>query len=78
MPHASLKGLGRQQAQLHNVDRHSFDFPRLLIKIRLVGYGRLTFTTRALEEAGQRISRYLLMQTIINSSFGLVLVGQTG
>jgi hypothetical protein len=38
-----------------------------------VGYGRLTFTTRALEEAGQRISRYLLMQTIINSSFGLAV-----
>ncbi len=41
--------------------------------IRLVGYGRLTFTTSALEEAGQRISRYLLMQTIINSSFGLTV-----
>jgi predicted PurR-regulated permease PerM len=41
--------------------------------IRLVGYGRLTFTTRALEEAGQRISRYLLMQTIINSIFGLAV-----
>lgn len=41
--------------------------------IRLVGYGRLTVTTRALEEAGQRISRYLLMQTIINSSFGLTV-----
>jgi predicted PurR-regulated permease PerM len=41
--------------------------------IRLVGYGRLTITTRALEEAGQRISRYLLMQTIINSSFGLAV-----
>ena len=41
--------------------------------IRLVGYGRLTFTTRALEEAGQRISHYLLMQTIINSSFGLAV-----
>jgi predicted PurR-regulated permease PerM len=39
--------------------------------IRLVGYGRLTFTTSALEEAGQRISRYLLMQTIINCTFGL-------
>ena len=37
--------------------------------IRLVGYSRLTITTRALEEAGQRISRYLLMQTIINSIF---------
>jgi predicted PurR-regulated permease PerM len=41
--------------------------------IRLVGYGRLTFTTRALEEAGQRISHYLLMQTIINSSFGVAV-----
>jgi hypothetical protein len=41
--------------------------------IRLVGYGRLTVTTRALEEAGQRISRYLLMQTLINSSFGLAV-----
>ena len=39
--------------------------------ICLVGYGRLTVTNRALEEAGQRISSYLLMQTIINSSFGL-------
>lgn len=41
--------------------------------IRLVGYGRLTFTTSALEEAGQRVSRYLLMQTIINSTFGLAV-----
>jgi predicted PurR-regulated permease PerM len=39
--------------------------------IRLVGYGRLTFTTSALEEAGQRVSRYLLMETIINCTFGL-------
>ncbi len=41
--------------------------------IRLIGYGRLTFTTKALEEAGDRISRYLLMQTIINASFGLAI-----
>ncbi|MPZ76900.1 MAG: AI-2E family transporter [Deltaproteobacteria bacterium] len=41
--------------------------------IRLVGYGRLTVTTKALEEAGQRISRYLLMQSIINASFGITL-----
>jgi len=39
--------------------------------IRLGGYGRLATTTRALDEAGQRISRYLLMQSIINTSFGL-------
>lgn len=41
--------------------------------IRLIGYGRLTVTTKALEEAGDRVSRYLLMQTIINSSFGLAV-----
>jgi predicted PurR-regulated permease PerM len=41
--------------------------------IRLVGYGQLTYTTSALEEAGHRISRYLLMQTIINSSYGLAV-----
>jgi predicted PurR-regulated permease PerM len=41
--------------------------------IRLIGYGRLTLTTKALEEASQRISRYLLMQSIINSSFGIAV-----
>jgi len=41
--------------------------------IRLVGYGRLTLTTKALDEAGRRISRYLLMQSIINSSFGVAI-----
>jgi predicted PurR-regulated permease PerM len=39
--------------------------------IRLGGYGRLITTTRALDEASQRISRYLVMQSIINASFGL-------
>jgi predicted PurR-regulated permease PerM len=43
--------------------------------IRLVGYGHLTITTKALEEAGQRISRYLLMQITINGCFGLVIGG---
>jgi predicted PurR-regulated permease PerM len=38
---------------------------------RLVGYGQLTITTKALEEIGDRISRYLLMQSIINGVFGL-------
>ena len=41
--------------------------------IRLIGYGRLTSTTKALEEASQRISRYLLMQSIINTSFGITI-----
>ena len=39
--------------------------------IRLMGYRRLATTTRALDEAAQRISRYLLMQSIINVSFGV-------
>ena len=39
--------------------------------IRLGGYGRLITTTRVLDEAAHRISRYLLMQTIINTSFGI-------
>jgi predicted PurR-regulated permease PerM len=37
---------------------------------RLVGYGRVTVTTKALEEAGRRISRSLRMQAIINSTYG--------
>ena len=41
--------------------------------IRLMGTGQLTLTTRALDEAGQRISRYLLMHTIVNGSHGAVL-----
>jgi hypothetical protein len=41
--------------------------------IRLAGYGRLTIATKALDEAGQRISRYLLMQSIINGSFGFAV-----
>jgi predicted PurR-regulated permease PerM len=39
--------------------------------LHLAGYGRLTMATKALDEAGHRISRYLLMQSIINGSFGL-------
>jgi predicted PurR-regulated permease PerM len=41
--------------------------------IHLVGYGRLTIATKALDEAGHRISRYLLMQSIINGSFGFAV-----
>jgi hypothetical protein len=33
----------------------------------------MTATTKALDDAGQRISRFLLMQLIINASFGVVL-----
>ncbi|SKA77244.1 Predicted PurR-regulated permease PerM [Prosthecobacter debontii] len=41
--------------------------------IHLVGYSRLTTTTRALDEAASRVSRYLLMQTLINTVYGLML-----
>jgi predicted PurR-regulated permease PerM len=37
----------------------------------LAGYHRLTIATKAIDEAGHRISRYLLMQSIINGSFGI-------
>jgi hypothetical protein len=33
----------------------------------------MTATTRALDEAGERISRYLLVQSIINGSFGVAV-----
>jgi predicted PurR-regulated permease PerM len=41
--------------------------------IRLVGNGRVTMTTKAVDEASQRISRYLLMQLMINVCFGLTI-----
>jgi predicted PurR-regulated permease PerM len=41
--------------------------------IRLVGEGQLDITTKALSEAGDRISRYLLMQTAVNTAYGLVI-----
>lgn len=41
--------------------------------LRLVGENRLSYTTRAMTEAGERISRYLLMQLIINATYGIAL-----
>lgn len=41
--------------------------------IRLFGFGRMNVTTKALEEVAQRISRYLLMQFIINGTYGLAI-----
>jgi predicted PurR-regulated permease PerM len=41
--------------------------------IRILGYSRLSVTTKALEEAGQRISRYLLAQLLLNSGFGIAV-----
>ncbi len=40
--------------------------------IRIVGRGRMTTTTRALEDAGARITSYLTMQLVVNSGCGLV------
>ncbi|MEA2630169.1 MAG: hypothetical protein QOE66_388, partial [Chloroflexota bacterium] len=41
--------------------------------VRLFGLSRVSLTTRTMEEVGQRISRYLAMFTLVNSSFGLII-----
>lgn len=41
--------------------------------IRLFGQERLAETTRAFDEAGERISRYLLTQSALNTSFGVTI-----
>jgi predicted PurR-regulated permease PerM len=41
--------------------------------IRLVSQGQITVMTKALEDAGQRISRFLLMQLIVNATVGLAV-----
>jgi predicted PurR-regulated permease PerM len=38
--------------------------------LRLVGLGQLNVMTQALDDAAQRVSRYLLMQFLINAGFG--------
>jgi len=38
--------------------------------LRLIGQGRLNTSTQALDEAAQRVSRYLLMQSLINGGTG--------
>jgi predicted PurR-regulated permease PerM len=44
--------------------------------IGLVGHGHLTITTKAFDEAGRRVSRQLLMQSIVNGIVGVsVFVG---
>ena len=40
--------------------------------IRLFGHGQLAITTRAFDEAGTRVSRQLLMQSLVNVTYGLV------
>jgi hypothetical protein len=41
--------------------------------IRLIGSGQVGATTSALNDAAQRVSRYLLMQTTINGTYGLAV-----
>ena len=41
--------------------------------IHLIGSPRLNVTTQALDDAAHRVSRYLVMQLVINSLFGLVI-----
>ena len=41
--------------------------------IGVIGYGHLTITTKALDEAASRVSRYLLMQSLLNLLFGVAV-----
>lgn len=41
--------------------------------IRLVGQGRIGATTRALDDASDRVSRYLRMQLLVNITYGLCI-----
>jgi predicted PurR-regulated permease PerM len=40
--------------------------------LRLVGLGQINVMTKALDDAAQRVSRYLLMQVLVNAGFGVV------
>jgi predicted PurR-regulated permease PerM len=40
--------------------------------IRLAGRGQLTLMTHALDDAGRRLSRYLLLQCLVNAGYGLL------
>lgn len=39
--------------------------------ISLFGHGHLAVTTRAFDEAASRVSRFLLLQTLVNATFGV-------
>ena len=41
--------------------------------IRLAGQGRLKVMTEVLDEAGRRLSRYLLLQTMVNITYGGII-----
>jgi predicted PurR-regulated permease PerM len=39
--------------------------------IRLIGQGRISSTARAMDDAGARVSKYLLMQIVVNITYGI-------
>jgi len=41
--------------------------------IRLVGQGRISATTRAMDDAADRVSRYLRMQLLVNVTYGVCI-----
>ncbi len=41
--------------------------------IRLIGQGRISATSRAMDDAGSRVSKYLQMQLIVNFTYGLAV-----
>lgn len=41
--------------------------------IRVFGHGKISLTTRTIEEVGRRISKYLVMFATVNSTFGLIV-----
>jgi len=43
--------------------------------LRLAGLDRLNVMTQALEDATQRVSRYLMLQLLVNTCFGLLCAG---
>ena len=43
--------------------------------LRLFGHGKITITTKALDEATQGITRYLVMYSIVNACFGAAVAG---
>ena len=40
--------------------------------IRLAGQGQLNIITQALHDASRRLSRYLLLQFVVNITYGLI------
>lgn len=42
--------------------------------IRLTGHGKVTTTTKAVDDASRRISKYLFTQLMLNAAFGSVIV----